>query len=204
MAIRVRPFVPRENGQKRCVEVIEKEVVQAVNEQGLSKQFAFDYAFDSNSTQAEVYDSMGKPTLQHMLAGYNACLFAYGQTGTGKTTTVMGSVEPVEEQGLLLRLLNDFFEETDRLRSSEKDAWKVGCHVQMLEVYDEQVRDLLVHNLHHGSGNTDKKKNLEVWVHPQLGVYVPGVIESAVSDFQSTLELIEYGNTMKAVAATSM
>jgi len=174
-------------------------------------EFAFDCAMDSTDPKAynyvsqdKCYQLMAKRMVDHVLSGYFSCLFCYGQTGTGKTTTIMGKVEPVSEQGLLLRLMNDLFTEMTTLQN---EGSEVHCKVQMLEVYNEKVRDLLVPmNSKETSkdGSKAARQHPEVHVHPKLGVYVKGVADEPVDSFENCVQLIEYGNTMKTVAATAM
>jgi len=133
--------------------------------------------------------------VEHIIQGYNTCLFCYGQTGTGKTTTIMGEVEPVDQQGLLLRLLHDLFEQGARL---QEEGCTMHFRVQMLEVYNDKIRDLLLPT------DSENRKSPEVHLHPQHGVYVRGMTEDVVESFHECIKLIEYGNTMKTVAATAM
>ncbi|CAK9101901.1 Kinesin-like protein KIF13B (Kinesin-like protein GAKIN) [Durusdinium trenchii] len=151
-------------------------------------------------SQDRCYDLMAKRMVDHVLGGYFSCLFCYGQTGTGKTTTIMGKVEPVSKQGLLLRLMNDLFSEMTALQD---EGLEVHCKVQMLEVYNEKVRDLLV-PMNGNSKDGKSRHHPEVHVHPKLGVYVKGVADEPVDSFENCVQLIEYGNTMKTVAATAM
>ena len=78
--------------------------------------------------------------LDHMMDGFGTCVFAYGQTGTGKLTTIVGLMSPPSEQGLLPRLLNDIFTACDQMQS---EGAEVNCKMQMIEWYNEQIRDLL-------------------------------------------------------------
>lgn len=213
VGVRLRPFVAYEQGQQQCL-TISDNVVQvdpSVAEQSAKakvSEFAFDCAMDSTDpmapsylSQDKCYQLMAKRMVDHVLSGYFSCLFCYGQTGTGKTTTIMGKVEPVSEQGLLLRLMNDLFTEMNRL---ESEGSEVHCKVQMLEVYNEKVRDLLV-PMNSKDGKDGKgRRHPEVHVHPKLGVYVKGVADEPVDSFENCVQLIEYGNTMKTVAATAM
>mmetsp|Transcript_120763 Transcript_120763/g.352712 ORF Transcript_120763/g.352712 Transcript_120763/m.352712 type:complete len:1214 (+) Transcript_120763:177-3818(+) len=203
VGVRLRPFVAYEKGQKQCL-TIRDNVVSIVGEVvgRETRDFAFDYAMDSTDQsspnyvdQEKCYDLMSRRMVEHIIQGYNTCLFCYGQTGTGKTTTIMGEVEPVAKQGLLLRLLHDLFEQGAKLQD---EGCTMHFRVQMLEVYNDKIRDLLV------PADSENRKPPEVHLHPQHGVYVRGMTEDVVESFHQCIKLIDYGNTMKTVAATAM
>uniref|UniRef100_A0A7S4RK85 Kinesin motor domain-containing protein n=1 Tax=Alexandrium monilatum TaxID=311494 RepID=A0A7S4RK85_9DINO len=203
VGVRLRPFVAYEKGQKQCL-TIRDNVVSVVGEVvgREARDFAFDHAMDSTDPssanyvdQEKCYDLMSRRTVEHIFQGYNTCLFCYGQTGTGKTTTIMGEVEPVAKQGLLLRLLHDLFEQGAKLQD---EGCTMHFRVQMLEVYNDKIRDLLV------PADSETRKSPEVHLHPQHGVYVRGMTEDVVESFNQCVKLIDYGNTMKMVAATAM
>uniref|UniRef100_A0A7S1ATJ8 Kinesin motor domain-containing protein n=1 Tax=Noctiluca scintillans TaxID=2966 RepID=A0A7S1ATJ8_NOCSC len=135
--------------------------------------------------------------VDHMMEGFGTTVFAYGQTGTGKSTTTLGSMSPPTEQGLLPRLLTDVFAECDGLRA---DGSEVNCKLQMIELYNEQIRDLLAPP----PGENVKVPRPEIHVHPKIGVYITDMQDPVVSSSQECFDLIEFGNNMKTVAATSM
>merc|ERR1719482_998069 len=87
-------------------------------------------------SQKRCYELMVKRMVSHVFQGYSTCLFCYGQTGTGKTTTIMGKMDEPEDYGVLLRLLNDVFTEADSQR--EESGCTIHLKVQMLEVYNEK------------------------------------------------------------------
>mmetsp|Transcript_98640 Transcript_98640/g.307277 ORF Transcript_98640/g.307277 Transcript_98640/m.307277 type:complete len:965 (-) Transcript_98640:9-2903(-) len=206
VGMRLRPLVGQsERGQVQCIRVEDLHTVSIVEgAAGERKEFSFDVAMDSTDpqgpghvSQERCYELMGRRMLDHMLQGYNTCLFCYGQTGTGKTTTIMGKAQPPSEQGLLMRLISDIFREAEKLRAK---GYQVHVKVQMLEVYNERLNDLIA----------DKpvaemsRRKVDVHVHPDLGVYLTGATEAPVQTFQDCITLIEYGNTMKTVHSTAM
>mmetsp|Transcript_58903 Transcript_58903/g.137644 ORF Transcript_58903/g.137644 Transcript_58903/m.137644 type:complete len:868 (-) Transcript_58903:60-2663(-) len=216
VGMRMRPLVPREAGQLHClalsgnqVAVVDAVVEDAVVEKGTNdvckggpKEFAFDYAMDSSDPSSDTfcgqercYEIMGQPMLETALKGYNTCLFCYGQTGTGKTTTIMGEPEPVAKQGLLMRLLFELFAEVARL---EGEGTKVLTQVQMLEVYNEELRDLIV-----AKKDKDESK-VKISVTPRQGAQLVGATEAMVPSFKDTVKLLDYGNSNKTIAATAM
>jgi len=115
------------------------------------QQFAVDVAMDSSNPESEgyvcqesCYELIGKRVLEQTLGGYNTCLFCYGQTGTGKTTTIMG--ENGQElqrgkQGILVRLIQDLFEKASEMQQEVGD--EVKMKVTMLEIYNDKLVDLI-------------------------------------------------------------
>ncbi|CAK9092549.1 unnamed protein product [Durusdinium trenchii] len=154
-------------------------------------------------SQERCYELMGERMVQHMLQGFNTCLFCYGQTGTGKTTTIMGNDKPRSERGLLMRLVDDVFAEAEKRR---EEGCQVHVVLQMLEVYNEKLNDLLVEP---DSGPTNAspgmvKNKIKIHVHPELGVYLTNATEAQVSTAEECIKTIGFGNTMKVVHATAM
>ncbi|CAK0845511.1 unnamed protein product [Prorocentrum cordatum] len=224
VGVRLRPLLPHEQGQQPVLKVESDNVVSVVIGNGVKhigpSRFQFDHAMDSTDpaspshvSAAKCYDLMGRRMLEHMMLGYNTCLFCYGQTGTGKTTTIMGSAFPVEEQGILLRLITELFAEVARLRA---EGSEVSVQLQMLEVYNEKLSDLLVprevsisrrnsfHAAGHAVGKADSFKKIDVHVHPEFGVYLTGATELMVDSAEKCARSIEFGNSMKTVYATAM
>lgn len=110
-----------------------------------SKKFSFDRAFDIHSKQHEVYHAVVAPYIEEVLAGFNCTVFAYGQTGTGKTYTMVGEEQPElssgwdddTQTGIIPRALNHLF---DELRMTELEF---SMRISYLELYNEELCDLL-------------------------------------------------------------
>ncbi|KAJ0736773.1 putative minus-end-directed kinesin ATPase [Helianthus annuus] len=103
------------------------------------RSFNFNKVFGPSATQAEVFADT-RPLIRSVLDGYNVCIFAYGQTGSGKTHTMTGPKDLTENsQGVNYRALGDLF----FLAEQRKDTFQYVVSVQMIEIYNEQVRDLL-------------------------------------------------------------
>ena len=100
-----------------------------------SKHYRFDYALGPTSTQTEVYETTNKPLVVKALEGYNACCFAYGATGAGKTFTMMGNLE---QAGVIPLTLIDLFE-----MIASDDEHEVRLSMQYVEIYNEKIKDLL-------------------------------------------------------------
>uniref|UniRef100_A0A674F0H3 Kinesin-like protein n=1 Tax=Salmo trutta TaxID=8032 RepID=A0A674F0H3_SALTR len=152
-------------------------------------EFGFDYCYWSvapeephYASQEEVFQDLGVSVLAGASEGYNVCLFAYGQTGTGKTYTMMGTQDSM---GLTPRICQ--FRVTVHLLS-------FTC--SFLEIYNERVRDLL-------RGREQKKKaSLRVREHPEKGPYVQDLSQHVVSDYKQAVDLLEEGIANRITAAT--
>ncbi|KAH9638914.1 hypothetical protein HF086_013813 [Spodoptera exigua] len=128
-----------------------------------------------------VYKDIGEEMLQHAFDGYNICIFAYGQTGAGKSYTMMGSGKDGQE-GIIPQICKDLFR---RIRQTTSDDLKYSVEVSYMEIYCERVRDLL---------NPKNKGNLRVREHPALGPYVEDLSKLAVTSYQDIYDLIDEGN----------
>ncbi|MEE6509227.1 hypothetical protein FKM82_025022 [Ascaphus truei] len=163
------------------------------------KSFSFDYSYWSHTSdedsqfagQQQVYRDIGEEMLLHAFEGYNVCIFAYGQTGAGKSYTMMGKQEP-RQQGIIPQLCEDLF---SRISDTTNDNMSYSVEVSYMEIYCERVRDLL---------NPKNKGNLRVREHPLLGPYVEDLSKLAVTSFNDIEDLMESGNKARTVAATNM
>ncbi|XP_065661871.1 kinesin-like protein KIF16B isoform X3 [Hydra vulgaris] len=140
--------------------------------------------------QKTIYDEYGTKIVESALNGYNACLFAYGQTGSGKTYTMMGDAN---NKGVIPRICDDLFANLN----DEKTTFRV--EISYMEIYNEQVRDLLERNVKKLS-----PKSLKLREHPRDGPFVQGLTVHPVTDYASIESLLEEGNNIRATAATNM
>ncbi|XP_019099071.1 PREDICTED: kinesin-like protein KIN-14M [Camelina sativa] len=195
---RVRPFLRGQGAANTVVEHIgdhgELVVLNPTKpgKDGLRK-FRFNKVYSTASTQAEVFSDI-KPLIRSVLDGYNVCIFAYGQTGSGKTYTMTGPDGASEEEwGVNYRALNDLF----KISQSRKNniAYEVG--VQMVEIYNEQVRDLL-------SGETSQKKLGILSTTQQNGLAVPDASMYPVTSTSDVLELMNIGLQNRVVSSTAL
>ncbi|QCE07290.1 kinesin family member C2/C3 [Vigna unguiculata] len=161
-------------------------LVPSKNGKDGKKTFNFNRVFGPSSTQAEVFSDT-KPLIRSVLDGYNVCIFAYGQTGSGKTHTMSGPDNYTEETvGVNYRALKDLFQISDQ----RKDTIHYDISVQMLEIYNEQVRDLL---------SADKIRNSS-----HNGINVPDANLVPVSSTADVLNLMNVGQNNRAVSSTAM
>ncbi|XP_050381584.1 kinesin-like protein KIN-14S [Argentina anserina] len=163
--------------------------LQILSSDSSKKQFKFDHVFRPEDDQEAVF-AQTKPIITSVLDGFNVCIFAYGQTGTGKTFTMEGTPE---NRGVNYRTLEELF----RISEERCDSMRYELSVSMLEVYNEKIRDLLVdHN------NQDVKK-LEIKQAADGTLDVPGLVEPHVNCFEETWELLKSGSRARSVGSTS-
>ncbi|XP_042194891.1 kinesin-like protein KIF1A isoform X2 [Callorhinchus milii] len=203
VAVRVRPFNSREiSRDSKCIIQMSGNTTTIVNPKQPKealKSFNFDYSYWSHTTpadinyasQQQVYRDIGEEMLQHAFEGYNVCIFAYGQTGAGKSYTMMGKQEK-EQQGIIPQLCEDLFA---RINDRSNANLSFSVEVSYMEIYCERVRDLL---------NPKTKGNLRVREHPILGPYVEDLSKLAVTSFNDISDLMDSGNKARTVAATNM
>jgi len=158
--------------------------------------FAFDHVFGWDSTQPQVFDTLGRPLLDKAFEGYNATIFAYGQTGSGKTHTMMSDRKSTVDKGLIPRISEDLFE---RIKKLATDSRKFLVQCSFLEIYNEIVYDLLVPR-----GKSTPKTGLEIRESKGMGVYVKDLQEIVVEDSEKLQKLIDQGFDHRATAATQM
>uniref|UniRef100_A0A8D3E1E9 Kinesin family member 1B n=1 Tax=Scophthalmus maximus TaxID=52904 RepID=A0A8D3E1E9_SCOMX len=204
VAVRVRPFNSRETSKdSKCIIQMQGNTTTIVNPKAPkepAKTFSFDYSYWSHTTPEDpsfasqnlVYNDIGKEMLAHAFEGYNVCIFAYGQTGAGKSYTMMGKQEEGQE-GIIPMLCEDLFEKINDDCNKEKLSYSV--EVSYMEIYCERVRDLL---------NPKNKGNLRVREHPLLGPYVEDLSKLAVTSYTDIADLMDAGNKARTVAATNM
>nr|KAF6378558.1 kinesin family member 1B [Myotis myotis] len=203
VAVRVRPFNSRETSKEsKCIIQMQgnsTSIVNPKNPKEAPKSFSFDYSYWSHTSpedpcfasQNRVYNDIGKEMLLHAFEGYNVCIFAYGQTGAGKSYTMMGKQED-SQAGIIPQLCEELFE---KINDNCNEEISYSVEVSYMEIYCERVRDLL---------NPKNKGNLRVREHPLLGPYVEDLSKLAVTSYTDIADLMDAGNKARTVAATNM
>ncbi|XP_021759176.1 kinesin-like protein KIN-14P [Chenopodium quinoa] len=195
---RVRPLRPWENQKQTILENIgehgELTVANPVKPNDAQKSFRFNKVYGPMATQAEVFSDT-QPLIRTILDGYNVCIFAYGQTGSGKTYTMSGPDNASKEDwGVNYRALDDLFQ----LSEDRKSFFSYEIGVQMIEIYNEQIRDLL-------SNDGSQKKTLGILATPQPhGLAVPDASMHPVRSTEDVIELMEIGLSNRSVSSTAM
>jgi kinesin family protein 3/17 len=193
VAIRVRPMNKLEKSQNstQCVDVDTANNTVSINsEKNETKTFQFDYVYPMETTQREIYDQVAFPIVDSIFQGYNGTVFAYGQTGCGKTFTMMGIVDNPELMGIIPNAFNHIF----GFIKTEGESKKFLVRCSFVEIYNEEVRDLL-------SKNNNK---LDIREDPKKGTFVKDLTYITLKDTQDIHKCLEQGNKNRHVGATSM
>jgi len=218
--VRIRPFLEgRTSSDSTCVQVLQKNnnesedddddestegkptqtSIQVGGEEGAI--FTFDRIFETTDHQETVFIDAGKPIAESALSGFNASIFAYGQTGSGKTYTMQGS-DDGPNRGLIPRVLEYCFVGFEALK---KEGVAVVVHCSYMEIYNEQVFDLLdstTREQANAPGYALASKNIRE--NAKRGVFVEGSVKECVETLHETLEHIKNGSTRRHVASTNM
>ncbi|KAL9243421.1 hypothetical protein vseg_017311 [Gypsophila vaccaria] len=194
---RVRPFRHWENKKQTIVEEIgengELTIINPAKPKDSRKSFKFNKVYGPMTAQAEVYADT-QPFIRTILDGYNVCIFAYGQTGSGKTYTMSGPDNAVKEDwGVNYRALDDLFQVSE----DRKTFFLYEIGVQMIEIYNEQIRDLL--------SSDGAQKKLGILTTPQShGLAVPDASMHPVKSTEDVIKLMNIGLDNRSVSATAM
>jgi len=152
------------------------------------KTFTFDQVYNWDAIQIDIFNNAAKPIVDSVIGGYNGTMFAYGQTGTGKSFTMDGG--PGELQGIIPNAFKHIFNHID---SSENTQFLVRA--SYLEIYNEEIRDLL---------SRDPKHRLELKENSDSGVYVKGLNSFVVKSVPEIQNVMDVGKKNRSVGATLM
>ncbi|XP_026661452.2 kinesin-like protein KIN-14B [Phoenix dactylifera] len=188
---RIRPFLPTENcGYERSVLTSDPSNVFLRIAESKSKQYNFDKVFHQQSTQEGVFSEI-EPVIKSALDGYNVCIFAYGQTGTGKTYTMEGTPD---NAGVVQRGIEKLFQQ------ASESNFRFQFTFSMLEIYMGNLRDLLVPKskrlrLH-------KAPRLSIQMNPNGGIEIENLVAIKVSNYEQVERLYELGSRFRSTAST--
>ncbi|KAJ1525077.1 hypothetical protein ONE63_009921 [Megalurothrips usitatus] len=154
------------------------------------KTFTFDGVYPTGSNTEQLYNEIAYPLVEGVLEGYNSTVFAYGQTGCGKSFTMQGVREPANQRGIIPRAFEHVFE---AVAVDAKHRFLVLA--SYLEIYNEEIRDLL--------GN-DSRRSLELRENPEKGVYVHDLSSHPVQSVADCERLMDRGWRNRSVGATLM
>uniref|UniRef100_F7B3N7 Kinesin-like protein n=1 Tax=Xenopus tropicalis TaxID=8364 RepID=F7B3N7_XENTR len=197
VVVRCRPLNERERAMNSKMAVGVDEMrgtitvhkVDSMNEP--PKTFTFDTVFGPDSNQLDVYNLTARPIIDSVLEGYNGTIFAYGQTGTGKTFTMEGVRAVPELRGIIP---NSFAHVFGHIAKAEGDT-RFLVRVSYLEIYNEEVRDLL---------GKDQSQRLEVKERPDVGVYIKDLSGYVVNNADDMDRIMTLGHKNRSVGATNM
>ncbi|KAG1692022.1 Kinesin-like protein KIF3B [Nymphon striatum] len=197
VVVRCRPLNEKEisDGHHRIIEMVgETGVVDIKNPKSSAtepgKEFTFDAIYNWNSMQSELYNETCRPLIDSVLNGFNGTIFAYGQTGTGKTYTMEGVRGNPEKRGVVPNSFEHIFSHIAR---SHNQQYLVRA--SYLEIYQEEIRDLL---------EKDQKKRLELKERADTGVYVKDLSSFVCKSIEEIEHVMNVGNQNRSVGATNM
>ncbi|XP_051919041.1 kinesin-like protein KIF18A [Hippocampus zosterae] len=208
VVVRVRPTNENEKNEnvRKVVQVVDKHMLvfdpkeediscfgsQRVRKRNINKRankdlkFVFDHVFGENSTQDEIFENTTKGVLDGVMNGFNCTVFAYGATGAGKTHTMLGTPD---EPGVMYRTMKDLFKRMDEA----KEEKEFSVAVSYLEVYNEQIRDLLAN-----------AGPLAVREDSDKGVVVQGLTLHQPKSAENILQALDSGNRNRTQHPTDM
>nr|XP_029533828.1 centromere-associated protein E-like isoform X2 [Oncorhynchus nerka] len=194
VCVRVRPLIEREETAAESAEPVkfywktDKKTIHQVDDGNLTKNFSFDRVFSAEETTLQLYQELAKPLVVSAVEGYNGTIFAYGQTSSGKTFTMMGSsLTP----GVIPLAMEDVFQ---TIKNCPKKEFLL--RVSYLEIYNETVTDLLCDNW--------KRKPLEIREGNNKNVYVADLTEELVTSPEQALAWIRKGEKNRHYGKTKM
>ncbi|XP_066562895.1 kinesin-like protein KIF3C [Amia ocellicauda] len=156
----------------------------------LMKTFTFDAVYDGSSKQSDLYDETVRPLIDSVLQGFNGTIFAYGQTGTGKTYTMQGAWMDPEKRGIIPNSFEHIFTHISR---SQNQQYLVRA--SYLEIYQEEIRDLLC---------KDQNKKLEMKENPDSGVYIKDLSSFVTKNVKEIEHVMNVGNQARSIGFTNM
>lgn len=195
VVIRCRPMSENEKkaGYQKVVQMFPEkgEIVISNGSDEPPKVFTFDAVFNEMVMQKEIYEDAALPIVHNVFEGYNGTIFCYGQTGTGKTHTMEGDMKPKEMRGMMSRAFESVFEGID----DTSDTTKFLVRVSYLEIYKENIRDLL---------SSNPKNKLQLHEKKDSGVYVKDLSSFIVKSAAEIQKVQDTGRKNKQMASTNM
>ncbi|KAF7252702.1 Centromere-associated protein E [Varanus komodoensis] len=190
VCVRVRPLIKRENEElEEKVQVSWKSEDCTVSQIDGTKSFTFDQVFHSKDSTAEVYKGVAAPIIKSAVQGYNGTIFAYGQTASGKTYTMLGTQDC---PGILPMAINDVFNTICKIPDRE-----FLLRISYMEIHNESIQDLLCSNIR-------KKKPLVVREDINRTIYVEDLSEEVVTSPEQVLSWLQKGEKNRHYGETKM
>uniref|UniRef100_A0A0N5BY37 Kinesin motor domain-containing protein n=1 Tax=Strongyloides papillosus TaxID=174720 RepID=A0A0N5BY37_STREA len=197
VSCRIRPSLVNQGNDDKSVNVdpLNSTVTIYDGENDYTK-YTFDYVFDKNSTQVEVFEKLGKRIVDGCVTGVNGTIFVYGQTGSGKTWTMLGPIEGhesnFENQGLLQRSINYLLLKLDNIKSLNHSV-TYSINAQCIQLYKETLYDLQTSQLH----------KITLKTRPQ-GTVVEGATNTYIKTTSDLQKMLRHAWTNRIVSETSI
>jgi len=180
VVLRFRPLHEAENSIG--LEIIDRSVI--ISDKNTTHEFTYDYVFTEKSRQDTVYDQVARSAVESVCNGYNSTIFAYGCSGTGKTYTMFGQENDL---GVIPRACESIF------RNMNKDLLTWSIKFSFIEIYNENIRDLLNH------------RNSDLAIRKcEKGIYIQGLTEKLVYGAEDILHSISEGSKQRTVSSTQV
>mmetsp|Transcript_27270 Transcript_27270/g.56059 ORF Transcript_27270/g.56059 Transcript_27270/m.56059 type:complete len:966 (-) Transcript_27270:197-3094(-) len=196
VVVRMRPFNKKEKSEGRgpCIQIHKSlgqcQILNPGKEDAPPKSFTFDAVFDMDTVQKNFYEESCYDLVDNVIEGFNGTIFAYGQTGCGKTWTMQGPPEGGELRGVIPNSFEQIFE---NIKADPETEYLIRC--SYLEIYNEEIRDLL---------GDDTKAKLDLKEDPDKGVHVKGLTDKVVGDVKGINDVMDAGFSNRTVGATLM
>jgi len=194
---RCRPLLPHESQSSfQCIKVNPSlnEIIITKGPDSLpdeNKSFCFDEVIDPNSTQQSVYESGAFQLIESLMEGYNGTIFAYGQTSSGKTFTMMGVPEDSDLKGIIPRCFDHIM---NIILAASEMKYMVRC--SFIEIYNEEIFDLL---------KMEKNRpKLELRHSPSTGFFIKDMTQILVNSREEMMKVLRIGNKNKKMGETAM
>jgi len=195
VVVRLRPMNEMEKklGSMPAVTAsVESKTMTIIKGQGMARSvYSFDRVYSAFSNQADVFQGTLAPVIGDVLKGYESTVFAYGQTGTGKTYTMEGSLTAPSQYGIIPRSTEAIF---TTLASPEFESSRVAC--SYLEIYNEELHDIL-------TVDAAQKARLEI-VNGKHGTFCRGLTEKEVKSSEDVLKLVQMAERSRKIGETKM
>ncbi|KAL4472345.1 hypothetical protein ABPG72_002828 [Tetrahymena utriculariae] len=193
--VRCRPM-NKDEKSKNCQSCIgiDKEINQITlskpGESDKQKVHTYDDVFAPDSTQQQIYESTAFPLVESVFEGYNGTIFAYGQTGCGKTHTMMGDPSDDQNKGIIPRTFSHIIQV---IENESKKEFLVRC--SYIEIYNEEIHDLL---------SKDVKARYELKESPEKGIFIKDLNKVIVKSVKEMENLMNIGNKNRSTGETAM
>ena len=212
VAVRVRPFNTREKEKEsKCIISMSGPSTTIHDDVGQEKTFTFDYSFWSHDSfiespsgylspdetgkyadQSLVFDTLGRQILDNAWKGYHCCLFAYGQTGAGKSYSMVGYGT---NKGIVPISCEEIFK---RISSNTDPSLHFEVEVSMLEIYNEKVQDLLT------PPSKRPPSGLKIRESKAVGIFVEGLTKYPVMSYEEISQKMDEGYENRTIGSTVM
>ncbi|EGW32277.1 uncharacterized protein SPAPADRAFT_55769 [Spathaspora passalidarum NRRL Y-27907] len=192
---RVRPENSWEARKGRSIVGFPNSETISIHGRDVTNTFTFDRVFDHNASQLDVYQYSISEIVDDVFNGYNGTVLAYGQTGAGKSYTMMGSPLDYNEKGIIPRISEEIF---SRINNGSPDI-EYTVAVSFMEIYMEQIKDLIC--IAH---NDNPEYKFEIHEDKTNGIYVTGLSQQFANSEEDLLRILGEGIKYRSTSATNM